>query len=239
MGDTPETATPAVDPAVTTPAPPQYLTKEEAKQLVDDAIERGRSVGRREMQSEKDKDVRDAIRRAQQAERELQAMGPALDGLDDNIKTDIENRRLRSRVQDVDAERAQEEYQRRAGETIAAFEEDQKEHVTDLGIDLNDKRIEWGNSSEMDLRVRNKTFLASIRKIQKAGNEASKTEIAKLVRTEIEKRDNAAGIHSVDTAVGTGVAKNKNWEEVRAAFIKDPYDPEVRARYNEMRTKKH
>jgi len=68
------------------PPQPQYLTKEEAANLIGRSGQQAKDTGRREMQSEKDREVASAIRRQRQLEAELETMTASFKNLDPDLR---------------------------------------------------------------------------------------------------------------------------------------------------------
>lgn len=94
--------------------------------------------------------------------------------------------------------------------TVDAFESNIRQHITDLGIDPEDKNIDWGDSDNLSLTDRQGKILASVGKIQK--------ENAKLVKDEAEQKfkDLEAGLRKdlgldkVDITTSAGVASGSD-----------------------------
>lgn len=111
----------------------------------------------------------------------------------------------------LNVRRQQEEAVRK---TIDAFESNIRQHITDLGIDPDDKSIDWGDSNDLSLTERQGKILASISKIQK--------ENAKLVEEKAEDKFKKLesdlrkdlGLDSVDTSTSASVGGDSD-----SAFI--------------------
>lgn len=184
-----------VETPVTPPPAPKYLTLEEARQLLAEAKE----SGRREMQSEKDKDVRDAIREANRLKQELANVNAGFGELDEDARTKMELARYRASDRTRQQFEAEEAQRRAVEQTVTQFKADLTEHATDLGINPTDTRLDWGVEGE-SLTIRNKKFLASVRKIEKEQKRASEESFTnKFKETEMKLRKEL-GLDSVEGA---------------------------------------
>lgn len=197
----PVTVAPAVSegtPApVVAPVAPKYLTVEDFEARAAALVAQAKETGRREMQSEKDREVSGAIRRARELEIELSTMTDSFKNLDPETLKDIELQRYRGREisqRQLDAE----EGNRQAVEaTINQFYTNLSEHVKELGIDPTNKSLDWGNPAE-SLTVRQNKFLKSVAKVQKDQSKVREDAISNRLKDETAKMRKELGLESVD-----------------------------------------
>lgn len=184
----------------------QSALQEMLKQLAAEAEDRGA----RKMQGIKDREVAQYRRQAEQAQGTSYAIRSKIADLDPDVQKELELAELRQ----FRAQMAQEVAQRQQLEamegTIRAFEEQMAEHVKELGVDPNDKRIEWGDKST-DLITRQKTILSSAGKIVKEQrSQMEKTLEKKLQDFESEFRVKY-GLESDKAGAGVGATEGDQW----------------------------
>ncbi len=94
--------------------------------------------------------------------------------------------------------------------TVDAFESNIRQHITDLGIDPDDKGIEWGDSDNLSLTDRQGKILASVSKIQKE-NAKLADDKRKQEFTDLEaKLRKDLGLDTVDTTTSAGVGSTSD-----------------------------
>lgn len=120
-------AAPVVTDATAAPAPatvppqPQYLTKEEAANLIAEAVKQAKETGRREMQSEKDREVAAVSREKRRLEAEYNTLQGGLAELDPELKERLELQQYRAREKANQQLEAEESNRRSVEETINQF----------------------------------------------------------------------------------------------------------------------
>ena len=224
---------------------PQPLTEDRVQQLIAEAtkkaIEEGKTLGKREMQGIKDREVADIKRKAEIAERRARIYEGSFEGLDEDTKAQLELRRLRgetelyrTRAQEDTAQRQQEEQAKRLEQSL-------KDEVTALGIDPTDKRIDYANDAK-DYFDGRKRFSESLSKIVKD----DRTTLAKTLKTEADnnfKKMEAEfrkkyGLDSQDTTTSAGVVDKSDADFMTAWGNYDvPDTKENRTRYENIKKK--
>ena len=97
-------------------------------------------------------------------------------------------------------------------QTVDAFESNIRQHIVDLRIDPDDKRIEWGDSNNLSLTDRQGKILASVSKIQ-GENAKLAEEKRKQEFTDLEaKLRKDLGLDTVDTTTSAGVVSASDAE---------------------------
>ena len=191
---------------------PQPLTEEILTQRVDEAVAKALAgqtdAAKREIQSVKDKskaEVESASRRAKTSEQTLTNMKGALKDADPDTLKELELAELRSAVTGYQGSEQEEFVRQKAAEFESKFQGSVTQHITELGIDPSDKRIDWGENAKdyLEKRVR---IDASIRTIVKQSATDAETALAKTLKDEMSKMRKELGLDSVDTAnpVGSG-----------------------------------
>ncbi len=179
------------------PTQPQYLTKEEAASLIADAVRQGRDTGRREMQSEKDREVAVAIRRQRQLEAENASLNAGFNTLDPETRQGMELEQYKARERSQKQLEAEETSRRVVEETVNQFTSNLSEYARDVGVDPTHKALDWGSPNE-SLTVRQNKFLKSVAKIQKEQTKAKEDAISTRLRDEVAKARKELGLESVD-----------------------------------------
>lgn len=232
-------------PATTEPAPvevkpvePEPLNEERIRQMIADAVGQGKEFGKRELQSRQDRNRADMLRaerRVRGSEQILETMRSKIKELDPDAAKDMELAELRARageqqtLEREDASRQQAEVQAKAiHESIIA-------HLKEIGIDPNDKRVDWADDA-MDYITGRSRFDASVASILKADSQTKEAKWEQRLR-DIEAKIAGANVeaNSVPTDTSGGVAGTSD-----ADFIKKfgnyelPDTKENRVRYNKI-----
>ena len=233
-------------PVVTTPVvvpAPEPLTEAKVQQMIADAtakaVEAAKEVGRRELQSQQDRnraEVARAERRARLAETTLQATQESLNRLDPDAAKDVELARLRAREQgqvvmeqeDV-AGKAQQEFHQQFVEGLNQF-------ITGLGVDPKDPRIDWGTNAPNYLEAQ-KRVLNSVSTIQKEKLQTIQSGLEKRLADLEKKAKGEADIeaNSVDTTNPSGVVAGSDKDFLAKFGAGDlPMSKENIARYEKI-----
>ena len=166
------------------------------------ATEQAKSAGRRELQSEQDRN-RNAERRVRFAEGTTKAYEDSFKGLDEETRNSIELARYRE-MEGVYKNSAQEDSQR---QQEAAHYQRMNEgvlvYLDNLGILRDDKRIDWGAGSQDYVEARNRLD-ASVAKIVTENKKVTEDKMKddfKVMEAKIRKDLN---LDSVDTTTGGG-----------------------------------
>jgi len=212
---------------VTTPLPPEIETRlqqmiaEATQKAVDDA----KALGRKELQSQQDRNRAELDRerkRAKFAEKQVTDIESSFGELDEDTRLKMELAKYKSRdksiqeiTQEEEVRKNQEAYTQRLNDTLV-------DHLKTLGIDPEDKRVDWAKDASDYLSGRSR-FDASVAKILKD----ERTGLEKKLMTEAEVRFKKLeidfrkehGLDSVDTTTGSGI-------EGDDAFRKRMVDPD-------------
>ena len=163
----------------------------------------------RKIQSATDKAI-GQIRR--EADSTAKIAEDALATMDATFADDAEETKPKPRRQDQFRSQLDQRRQQEAAvkQTVDAFESNIRQHIVDLGIDPEDKSIDWGDSGNLSLTDRQGKILASVSKIQK-DNVKSADDKRKQEFTELEaKLRKDLGLDSVDTTTSAGVASGSD-----------------------------
>ncbi len=199
------------EPPKPEPQTPQPLTEERIQQLIAEAtqkaIDQGKEVGRREMQAIKDKEVAEANRKARLADMRARNYEESFTGLDEETRQSIELKQARGQVQYYQSAEQEERARQTQEAYIQKLNESLVNHLETLGIDKNDKRVDWAKDAGDYLEGRNK-FDASVARILKEDEakrlkEAGEKQTNSFKEMELKLRKEL-GLDSVDTSVSGG-----------------------------------
>lgn len=238
---------PAPAPTVVPPKPvepvvPQPLTSEQIQQMiataVTRAVEEGKQLGRRELQSVQDRNKAEAIRsrtRAEVAERTLGAVRTHLQGVDPDVAKEMELAELRERERTRQSQDQTEEGRRAQEEFLQTFYANLNQHITGLGVDPKDPKIDWGAETMTPLEIQRRV-LDSAAKIQKESQQTIVTGFEKRLR-DLEAKQNQANVeaNSVSTAASAGVVVGSDAEFIKKLGSGElPLNKANQERYNKI-----
>jgi len=208
---------PEVEPKVEPQTQP--LTEERLQQILTQEREKIRQSSRDIAKAE----VEQANRRAKLAEAELSTIKSSFNNLDEDTRKEMELATLKGRDQQYQS-LIQEDEQRKGSEAYRAkLQGSLTEHLEGLGIDPNDKRIDWAEN-EADFLAGRSKFDASVAKIIKENqSEAEKKMKDDFTQLEAKLRKDL-GLDSVDTSASSGVPASDD-----EAFRKKMADPDYAA----------
>lgn len=197
-----EVVQPDVVPEGTIPPEPEVqpepLTEAKIREIITDATKEAK----REIQSVKDKaraEVEAAQGRAGLAEDTL--AGLEKEGIVDSETTELN--RLRARDKHYQTREAQA-YQRQQMEVFAKnFRANMNQFITEMGVDPDDKRIDWGDDVR-DYLSKQQRILASVGKIGKETKEGFEKRVKQEAEDKVARDRKEAGIDSVDTSASLG-----------------------------------
>ncbi len=162
----------------------------------------------RKIQSATDKAITRIQREADSTARITEDAMAALDAPSGETEAAKPRRQDQYRSQ-LELRRQQEEA---AKKTVDAFESNIRQHITDLGIDPDDKSIDWGDSNDLNLTERQGKILTSVSKIQK-DNAKLADDKRKQEFTDLEvKLRKDLGLDSVDTNISAGASSGADAE---------------------------
>lgn len=173
-----EQVLPPTEPLIP-PVEAQPLTEERIRQMIAEAtakvVEPAKQLGRRELQSEQDRNKAELARmqrRARTGEETLATVRYRVRETDPDLADKLELEELRARDRGratLEQEEATRAYQE---EIVRRFQEDMTQHISDLGFDPNDPRIDWATDAP-DLLTAHRKILASVAKMQKEKTKAA------------------------------------------------------------------
>lgn len=171
------------------------------------ALEQGRELGRREMQSIKDAEVARAQREAySQRQRADTILAHARQSGDTETYDKLQNVDLRHRVSFYEQQQRDEMERQNALSTIKDFENDMVDLIESFGLKANDPRIDWGNSNSMNLSQRLKTIKESAKRAYREDADVKKAQSDKQAEEQKKRKEREeSGVDKHDI-VGTGVS---------------------------------
>lgn len=206
-------------------AQPQPLTAEqEAKvqQMVADAtakaIAEAKEIGRKELQSQQDRNAAEAARverRAKVAEGTLGGVRQRLQELDPDVAKDLELSELKAEREG----RATFDQEEAARQAQAAFHEQffsgLNQFIVNAGVDPKDERIDWANDAP-DYLTAQRRVLDSIAKIQKGNEQTMKEGFEKRLKDlETKVAGGEEEANSVNTAASQGAIAGSDAEFIK------------------------
>jgi len=159
----------------------------------------------RKIQSATDKAV---ARIQREADTTARITEDAMAALDATTGEDTDVAKPKTRAQDQYRSQLETRRQQEAAikQTVDAFESNIRQHITDLGINPDDKNIDWGDGNNLSLTERQGKILTSVSKIQKENAKLAEDR-RKQEFTDLEaKLRKDLGLDSVDTTTSAGVA---------------------------------
>lgn len=239
---------PAPEPQVSAPQEPQAppveapLTKEMVQQMVAEATAKAladaQELGRRSLQSQQDKNRAEQTRlarRAQEAETSLSAVRGRLQELDPEATDKIELAELRARTR-VQAQTEQEELaQQGMQEFQTQFRNRQVQYIKTLGLDPEDKRIDWADGAPNYLDAMTRT-LDSVAKLQAEKVQTTTSGLQKRLNDmETAMKKLNIDINSVQTTTSQGVVEGSDADFIKKFAAGDiPLNKVNMERYNKI-----
>ena len=196
---------------------------EQVKQLTDKLAEQT-DLSKREIQSFKDKalkEIESAQARAQFAEDTLTSVEAGFKETDPEA---AEKARLQAEVTHYRRTGVAQAQRQQVEVFDKSFQENMNQFITGMGIDPNDKRIDWGTDAK-DYLSKQQRILASVNKIQKEGQKALQDNLTQQ-QTDFEaKIRKDLGLDSEDTSISAGVGvdfQKLSAEDKIKAGLKEP-----------------
>ena len=185
------------------PEPKEAQTQPSIEEQIAKAMEGQLENLSRTVQSHTDKAISRIQREADNTARITEDAMAALDATGE--ETDVAKPKPRVQGQYRSQLEVRRQQEAAVKQTVDAFESNIRQHIVDLGIDPDDKGIEWGDSNNLSLTDRQGKILASVSKIQKdnakLADEKRKQEFDAL---EAKLRKDL-GLDTVDTTTSAGV----------------------------------
>ena len=211
---------------VKVPAP---LTREEVAQLLDERVEKAS----RHFQSIKDQEVAKVGRELAQERRRSDALETKLSEIDPDTARTLRLETKEKYYTELEAQQRQEAYAQQLNANLVA-------HLESLGIDKDDKRVDWAKDAADYLGGRSR-FDASVAKILKENQKATEVKQASSFKEMEQKLRRDLGLDSVDTSVSGGgsvegiptdPAKFREWI---ANISQEEYEKKYASKVSELR----
>lgn len=172
-----------------------------------DAVEKAKDVGRRELQSQQDKNKAEAARlerRAKAAEAALKATQRTLEELDPDAASKAELARYKAQEQELSLTEQQEEALKTQQEFHQQFQNNLTQFITSLGIDPEDEKIDWAVDAKNYLEAQQRV-LKSVADIQSESLKEYKNLEKRLKEDEKKKAEESKReANSVETTTSQG-----------------------------------
>lgn len=204
------------------PAEPQVLTKEYVQQMIADAtagaVEQAKQLGRRELQSEQDRNKAELARmerRAKQAESTLGATRTHLQSLDPDAAKEFELAQLRAEREGRQTTEQEEQMAQYQANVVQGFHDKMSQFITGLGLNPADPKIDWANDAP-DLLAKMGRIQDSVAKIQKENAQTIQSGLERrLKELESQVKKVNVEVNSVETTAPTGVVAGSDAEFVK------------------------
>ncbi len=181
----------------------QLLTPEQVNEIIRKALIEERPKIYQSVADKLRHESDTAIRRAQVAEGTLTNFRGRLGELDPEMSKDLELAEYKARAKAEQVAAAEEAKAREQGTFIQTFNKQTEEHLAELGIDLDDKRLDLAlDASPLERRER---IDKSIRKIIKANAKTAEEKQSQVIKDVEAKIRKDLGLDSVDTSNPVGV----------------------------------
>lgn len=172
-----------------------------------DAVEKAKDVGRRELQSQQDKNKAEAARlerRAKAAEAALKATQRTLEELDPDAASKAELARYKAQEQELSLTEQQEEALKTQQEFHQQFQNNLTQFIMSLGIDPKNEKIDWAEDAKNYLEAQQRV-LKSVADIQSESLKEYKNLEKRLKEDEKEKAEESKReANSVETTTSQG-----------------------------------
>lgn len=202
----------------------QPLTEEVLNQRVDEAVAKALAaqteLAKREIQSIKDKsklEVAQASKKANISAQTLSHVKGALKDADPDTLQALEIAELKSTVAGHQSLEQDEYLRQKAAEFDSKFQGSVTHHLNELGIDPNDKRIDWAEDASDYLEKRARID-ASIRTIVKQNATDAEAALDKKLKEELAKMRQELGLDSVDTGSAAGAGGASEEQRLKQRF---------------------
>ena len=190
-------------------APPQFLTKEQVLELMTEERERikqsSRDIAKAEIVGAQRR-ATDSERRAKFAEDSLARVRGRYGELDPEARQVLETEDLRARVQAFEGRQQRDAIERQQAESAQSLNQALLDHLSDLGIDPKDERIDWGHDAT-SLPEGLRRFNKSVAKIAKEDVKDASKRAEQDAKDKLAQERKEAGLDSADTGIPAGVSK--------------------------------
>ena len=186
--------------------PPAPLTEERVQQLIVEAttkaVTEAKETGRRELQSEQEKN-KAADRRARLAEQRVETYETSLSGVDEDTRNAIELARYREQEKYNQSESQRETQSEQDNAYYQRMNESVLIYLDNMGIPRDHKDLDWGQGSQdyIEARSRLDISVAKIMREEKNVTEGKREQLFKELETKLRGELN---LDSVDIPPGGG-----------------------------------
>lgn len=233
-------AQPALDPAVQKLV--QDIIAKETADAVARAVAEAKETGRRELQSQQDRNKAELARIQKQADiakNTLKATEESLAKTDPELAKEMELARLRAEVTGRQSDDTEAQQRAQFEEYVKSLTEGLGKHLDELGISRDDPRVDWAKDAPDYLTGRSR-FDESVVKIIKESQNTAQADFDKRLK-DIESKIGKAGIqasienNSVETETSQGVVPGSDAEFMKLfADEKIPLTKENIARHEKI-----
>ena len=203
------------------PAETPALTAEQVRQMIAEAVGTAKESGKRELQSQQDRNKMELARterRARIAETRLGAARTQVRGLDPDLADKMELAELRAGQQGQTTLEQEEQMAQYQTEVVQKFHAQMNQFVTGLGVDPKDPKIDWAEDAT-DLLQKQQRILDSVTGIQKGNIQAMQTVQKsleeRLKALEVKAKAEMTEANSVETSTSIGVVAGSDREFVK------------------------
>ena len=178
---------------------PQSLTPDQIKEIIKESLSVEREKIRQSVADKSRYEVEQALKRATTAEQTLLHMKGSLKDVDPDTLKDLELAELRARVGISQGMEQEASIRQQQTDFDQKFHTGVKTHIAELGIDPNDKRLDWADDAKDYLEKRQRID-GSIRKVIKENTEKEKEGLSRQMKEMEAKLRQELGLDSVDTS---------------------------------------
>jgi len=183
----------------------QPLTREDVTRMIAEQTE----VAKREIQSAKDRaraEIAEAYRGRRFAEDSLGRVRGRYGELDPEGRQVLENEDLRAENLAFRQRQQQEAIERQQSEYTQALSQTLLDHLSDMGINPKDARVDWGHDAT-NLAEGLRRFNKSVAKIAKEDAQTAEQKAKQDAKDKLAQERKEAGLDSSDTGIPVGVSK--------------------------------
>jgi len=204
------------------PSPAPQLTEEQEARItqlvqekVDLATRTATESARREIQSVKDKarrEVEDLQSRERLAQTRLTGVQSSLGDIDPEVRDRINNADLRAQNQILRQEEDRRARMQQQEQFDTSFKGSIAQHISGLGLDPSDSRIDWAEDTTGDYLAKQQRILASVAKIQTEERKKQTPDVEQLTRDIEASVRKSMGLDS--PTVDTPAVMKKSFKEM-------------------------
>lgn len=216
-----ETPSTEVTPPVATPQP---LTQEQISKMIEDAINPVKEAAKREIQSVKDKaksEVEKERMRTSTTENLLKTVRDKIQTESPDLAKDLELAESKEKLSHYQRGEVEQQMSQQRETFDKSFREQVTQFTTSLGLDPNDKRLDWADDVPYDYLAKMNRIQTSIAKIQKEETKKAQDTVSQQVKDIESKLRKELGLDSVDTSNPGGLPKIPDDKKTGSDWIKE------------------